>query len=682
MSPSLGFSNKIGLRDASAIAVVVVAILPLLAMLGVLWRSGLLETVPLRVGLLLTLVLAVVGFVVFRRMIDYVAGRVDSVTATAGAGSGASPPLADVPGAAQAAEIALMGDAFSRMVTDLRDCTSRLEDFIHKMNSLNEVVESASRIPGIQDLLALVLERTMHTVHASIGSIMLLDRERRVLRVVAAHGLPDEVRGAEVPVGEGVAGKVVQMGEPVLVDDIATDPRFDKGNDPKYGSGSFICLPVRMDDRIVGVMNLAKSAAVPPVPHAFSGTDLQFLTTLMTHVAYAVDNARLVDEAHASAARLRKSMEDLRTAQAHAAEGQSLRAVGEIASGMAHHLNNLLAIIGGRVQFLLLRAKDPDVRGPLEIIYRASQDAGEVVRRVLGVTALNHVAQASSVNLNDVAREVVELTKPRWQDDAQLRGLAILTDVDLQPIPAVAGEASQLREVLLNLVLNAIDAMPHGGTIRVATYASDEWVYCQVSDNGIGMSQDVRRRALEPFFTTKGPHGVGLGLSVADGILQRHGGDLDIQPRDEGGTMVTIRLPKATRLAGVTPAPEARGTPLRILVIDDEIQVRAALADSLVDEGHLVVEAASGPEALAKIESGDAIDLVMTDLGMPGMTGWEVAREVHARWPDLPVGIVTGWAVTVEMRTVERAQIAFLVPKPYTLDALRAALAPIPRRLP
>jgi signal transduction histidine kinase len=577
---------------------------------------------------------------------------------------------------------AQMGEAFSRMLEDLRGSTERLEDLVFKLSTLNEVVELAARVPQLNDLLSLVLERTMRTVRAGIGSIMLLDHEHQVLRVVAARGLPEDVIGsAEVRVGEGIAGKVVQLGEPVLVDDITTDPRFGKPSEPKYGSGAFMCLPVRVEDRIIGVVNLAKSAAAAPSP-AFSPTDLQFLNTLLTHIAYAVDNARLLQEARLSTTRLRSAMEDLRSTHTRVVEGETLRAMGQMASGMAHHVNNLLAVISGRTQLLLVRATtQPDMRKPLEIIQRAAFDAAEVVRRVLGFASMQPAPPAAAVDLNEVVREVVELTRPRWHDEALRRALTIDVDVDLGAGACVAGEAPGLREVVMNLIFNAIDALPEGGLIRVSTWAADDWVFCAVADNGVGMNEAVRRRALEAFFTTKGPQATGLGLSVAHSIVQRHGGELSLRPNDGKGTVVTLRLPRAS--AGPT-ATEAEPTPevatLRILIIDDERFVREALADSLVEDGHTVLQAASGPEGLARLAEGAAVDVVVSDLGMPEMTGWDVARAVRMRHPGLPIGLITGWAVALEISDEERRGVDFIIAKPYTLEALRAAFAGIAPR--
>jgi len=591
---------------------------------------------------------------------------------------GGTPPDADEP----LRSTAQLGEAFGRMLDDLRGSTGRLEDLVFKLSTLNEVVELAARVPQLDDLLSLVLERTMRTVRAGIGSIMLLDHERRLLRVVAARGLPDGVAGsAEVRVGDGIAGKVAQFGEPVLVENIAADPRFAKPSEPRYGSGAFMCLPVRVEDRIIGVINLAKSAVAPPSP-AFSPTDLQFLNTLMTHIAYAIDNARLLQEARLSTTRLRSAMEDLRTTQTRVVEGETLRAMGQMASGMAHHVNNLLAVISGRTQLMLARGPQADMRRPLEIIQRATFDAAEVVRRVLGFASLQSAPAVAPLDLNELVREVVELTRPRWRDEAQVRSLAIAVEMELGDIARVAGEGPALREVVMNLIFNALDALPQGGCIRIKTWSADDWVFCAVIDDGVGMDDEVRRRALEPFFTTKGPQGTGLGLSVASSIVQRHGGELSLRPNDSRGTVVTLRLPRAGGgAATVEPAPTPTGPMLRILVVDDEQTVREALADSLAEDGHTVTTAASGPEGLARLADGVKVDLVITDLGMPEMTGWDVARAVRTGYPGLPVGLITGWAVALDISDEERRAVDFVIAKPYTTEALRAVLADIqPRR--
>jgi CheY-like chemotaxis protein len=245
----------------------------------------------------------------------------------------------------------------------------------------------------------------------------------------------------------------------------------------------------------------------------------------------------------------------------------------------------------------------------------------------------------------------------------------------------VAGELAPLREVLMNLVLNAIDAMPDGGRLGVKTWADGQGVHCDVSDSGAGMSEEVRHRALDPFFTTKGPKSTGLGLSVTYGIIQRHNGKLEIDSAPGRGTTVHITLPAAGAPAGArgsSPTPPASPTHLRVLLVDDEPEVRSALADMLGTSGHTAFQAAGGREALAWLEAGQPVDLVLTDLGMPGMTGADVARAVRGRWPQLRLGLMTGWDETEGLVGETSAIVDFVIAKPFKLQALLDAYATSP----
>jgi len=660
------FGDAVGLREAASIVFALAALLPLLVTVLALHRSGALWSFEAEAMVLVALATAVIGFIVFRVMVDRVVRLAGSLV---GAGEAVvrDADTALVPGIGRVTEIGQIGTAFARMLDDLRGSTERLEDLVFKLGALNEVVELAARVPNMQQLLALVLERTMRTVRAATGSIMLLDRKRGTLRVVAARGDDGDVSvGAEVPLGEGVAGKVAQLGELQLAE-----------------AGRLVCLPIRVEDRVTGVIKLAKGDASLLDPRAFSAMDVQFLSTLIAHVAYALENARLLEDSRSTTQRLQQVVEELRTAQTRLVEGETVRALGQMASGMAHHLNNLLAVVSGRLQLLLMRSQDVAVRKPLETAQRAVGDAAEVVRRVLGFSAAQPVAETTRVDLNEIAADVIELTRPRWQDAAQLHNAMV--DIRFEPGEdvVVAGEPAPLREVLMNLVLNALDAMPGGGALTLRTWVQDGWVYCSLGDTGAGMSADTRQRALEPFFTTKGPKGVGLGLSVSLGVVQRHRGEMDIQSTEGQGTVVTLRIP----CPGVTPPPDTVPlaprpvAPLRILAVDDEPTVLEALADTLGEDGHRVLTAGSGREALTLLDSGERVDVVITDLGMPGMTGWEVARALRTRQPDLPVGLISGWTSSADFSAEEASHVAFVIAKPYTLGALRTALAPFrPRR--
>jgi signal transduction histidine kinase len=682
-------SRAMTIREAAAVIFVLVALLPLLLFVAFLSVSNLISKTEAQFAALMALLIACLGFVVFRRMVDQIAKLAATVKLPIAADQevpDADKAVVRVPGLGQVAEIGQLAGAFHQMLEDLRASTQRLEDLVFKLGTLNELVEMSTRIPKIQDLLASVLQSTMRAVHANRGSIMLLDQQRRTLRIAVSRGLPDEVHDqAEVRLGEGVAGKVAELGDAVIVDDIEKDVRFASASDPKYGSGSFICMPVRVGERVIGVINLAKkkdTGTTPPTPRPFSPTDLQFLSALMTYIGYAVDNARLLQEAQQSAQQLQSVVDDLRGTQAQLVRGETLTAIGKLAWGMAHHLNNLFAVILGRVETLQAKVADPEARRYIGIVQRAAQDGAEVVRRVQRFSRAQPVSRTIPVDLNQLAQEVLDLTRPRWHNEAQLRQIRIDTTLDLGGVKPVAGELAPLREVLMNLVLNAIDAMPDGGRLGVKTWADGQGVHCDVSDSGAGMSEEVRQRALDPFFTTKGPKSTGLGLSVTYGIIQRHNGKLEIDSAPGRGTTVHITLPAAGPMADAVArlAPAAPAlAPLRVLVVDDEHEVRSALADMLGTSGHTAFQAAGGQEALAWLETGQPVDLVLTDLGMPGMTGTDLALAIRARWPHLRVGLMTGWDETEAPVGEASAIVDLVIAKPFTISALLGAYAGGPR---
>lgn len=283
-------TRAVSIRQAAGIIFALTAILPVLVLLGLLDRLDLLKRSETQVGLVLALLVAILGFVVFRRMVDQIAQL-------ARAGGGAR--IAKLPALGTVAELLRIRRTLKGLVKDAGWCREHYKHLLVMLVALNEVAELAARMPRMQDFLNLALERTMRTVKATMGSIMLVDGQGRTLRVAAARGLPDEVLDAEIKVGEGIAGKIVQLGVPVLVENIETDARFAKPNDPRYGSGSFISVPIRLGDRVIGVTNLAKKevqAVDSPESRLFTPVDLRFANALMTYVAYALEYARLREE--------------------------------------------------------------------------------------------------------------------------------------------------------------------------------------------------------------------------------------------------------------------------------------------------------------------------------------------------------------------------------------------------
>jgi signal transduction histidine kinase/ActR/RegA family two-component response regulator len=383
-----------------------------------------------------------------------------------------------------------------------------------------------------------------------------------------------------------------------------------------------------------------------------------------------------------------RSLAELKEAQERLAHSEStrqtekLRTVGQMASGMAHDFNNVLSVITGRAQLLRLKSSGgrltpTELGSSLQIVERAALDGAETVRRLQEFSRNRSERALVSTDLHRLLRDAVEITRPRWKDQAEQNGAHIDLALELQPVEPFACVPSELREMLTNLVFNAVDAMPEGGAITLGVRPHGDGVRLVVRDTGHGIAPEHRERIFEPFFTTKGVRGNGLGLPIVYGIVQRHGGSIVVDGPPGGGTEIRIDLPLSTVPA---PAEEAPATPVaprsRLLVVDDEPNIRQLLNDLLTALGHEVTVAAGGPDALARFAPG-AFDVVFTDLGMPEMSGWDLARELAAREPDLPIVLLTGWGHEVSLEDARRRHVRAVVAKPFTADQIVGAIAEV-----
>jgi signal transduction histidine kinase/HAMP domain-containing protein len=682
-------NRPVNLRQVAATIFGLTAILPILLFLFFLWHYDLVRETEAQVGLLLALLVAMLGFVLFQRMVDRIA---DFAHTLAGAGTPSAQDASShtavgtVPGIGPVSEIGEIAQAFSRMLEELRASTERLEDLVFKLGTLNEMVETTAKIPQIQDLLAHVLERTMRAVRAGIGSVMLLDRDRQRLRVAVARGFPtDAPTQMELAVGEGIAGRVVQNGEAVLVEDIETDPRFARANDPKYGGGSFICLPLRVQDRVIGVVNLARkqyAAGRAPGTPAFSQTDLQFLNALMTYTAYAVDNARLLEEAQRGAQRLKEVVEDqqvrLTVAQQQMVQAAKLSALGELVAGVAHELNNPLTVILGTVEVLSEDA--PETLRPRLQFMQGSVDRARRTVQSLLTFARRAPIERKRVDLSDLLDKVLAITGP----ELRLFHVTVQKRVE-SGLPAVWADAAQLQQVLLNLVTNAKQALAGVDgerrlSISMRQGGPDE-IEIAVEDSGPGIPADLLPRVFDPFVSTKGPHGTGLGLSISYGIVREHGGQISVERVAPHGARFVIDLPVgAPSTADAAPAAAA-ATELagrRVLVVEDDESVRDILRRHLEHAGCQAVTVGSAEEALKRL--ADGVHLVVSDFFLPGMNGLALYREVVARVPDQARRFLflTAGLIQEETQAFLSQANARLLQKPFTrqqfLGALREVL--------
>jgi len=421
--------------------------------------------------------------------------------------------------------------------------------------------------------------------------------------------------------------------------------------------------------QVVGVLAL-RSTERP-----FSEADERVLTNIAGLAALALRSARLYQDRT-------RAYEDLALAQDQLVRSEKLRALGEMASGVAHDFNNLLAAILGRAQLLLHRVADPTARQWLQIIERSAADGAKTVRRLQEFTRIRRDQPAIAVDLNQVVREGLELTESSWRLEPPRRGIVIQAVTELAPeLPTTLSDPAELREVMTNLILNAVDAMPRGGTLTVSTARRGESIELRVVDTGVGIPEAVRGKIFDPFFTTKGPKGTGLGLSMTYGILSRHGATIAVDSQEGQGTTFTMLFPIGA--APLAPVPDAGAAgpaaTLRCLVVDDEESVGDMIADVLRSAGHTVLVARNASEGLSRVRS-EPLDLVFTDLSMPGMTGWELARAVRDAVPGLPVILVSGFAVEVSAEELQASGVHSVLAKPINIgDVLDAAAAIRPR---
>ena len=380
--------------------------------------------------------------------------------------------------------------------------------------------------------------------------------------------------------------------------------------------------------------------------------------------------------------RLEDALHQLNVAQQQIIEQERLRALGQMASGIAHDFNNALSPILGYTELLLMFPKNLDDKTKLVknlgLISTAAKDAAKTVSRLREFYRKSEEGETFfQVNLNQLVEQAILLTQPRWKDQAQARGITINVKTHFQDELFVACNESDMREALINLIFNAVDAMPEGGALTISTSTEEKNVVIEITDTGTGMREEVRRHCLEPFFSTKGERGTGLGLAMVYGIIQRHKGTIEIDTELDQGTIVRLRLPtwiegktKETNVQEIEPPP----VPLRVLVVDDEPQVLQILTEYLVCDGHQVETAANGREGLEKFLSSQ-FDLVVTDRAMPEMSGDKMVEAIKQADPKVPVILVTGFGALMEDSGERPKGVDLILRKPVTIGELQQAVA-------
>jgi signal transduction histidine kinase/ActR/RegA family two-component response regulator len=445
------------------------------------------------------------------------------------------------------------------------------------------------------------------------------------------------------------------------------------------GLRSVVIAPLIVENQVFGVLVCARRK-----DQSFSSGECEFLRQLSEHVALASHQARLYGA-------LQQAYDDLRQSQHTVMQQERLRALGQMASGIAHDINNAISPVSLYTESLLER--EPNLseraRGYLTTIQRAIEDVARTVARMREFYR-EREAQLTleRVDINRAVRQVVELTRPRWSDLPQQRGAMVdLRTELLDGLPEIMGAEHEIRDALTNLIFNAVDAMPTGGTLWVKTRKftavdGEDRILIDVSDTGVGMDEDTRRRCLEPFFTTKGERGTGLGLAMVYGMIQRHSAELDIESSAGTGTTVRLNFPAYTSsnvsTTRVIKLP-ALGRRLRILLVDDDPMLIKSLQDTLQEDGHQITATHGGQAGIdafaAAQKRGESHDIVITDLGMPYVDGRKVAASIKMLSPKTPVILLTGWGQRLMAANDIPPHVDKLLSKPPRLNEVRAALS-------
>jgi signal transduction histidine kinase/DNA-binding response OmpR family regulator len=481
------------------------------------------------------------------------------------------------------------------------------------------------------------------------------------------------------PHGRGILGALLHEGKPLRLDDLTQDPRsvgFPPGHPPMR---TFLGVPLVIGERVLGRLYVTEKRT-----GRFSDEDETLALGFAGACAVAIQSARQATQL---------------------VQAERLRATGELAVGIAHDFNNLLATILGRTEVLLGQVRDPEQRESLAAIRRAARDGASTVARMREYGRPVDTTEFRLVDLGDLAAEAVQLARPRWQGEAQRLGRTIDVQLHLDPTPPVFGDPAALREVLVNLLFNAVDALPSGGTITVSLRSlagqgqlpsgeqavqpeRADIVELAVSDTGVGIPDDLLSRVFEPFFTTKGSSGTGLGLPMVRKVIEAHGGTVSVKSRHGTGTTVRIVLAAAAAATGsAEPVEVATGPsgasatasevdvpPATIVLVDDQEDVLDTMGMLLRRDGH-DVRPFRDPRVAVETVLRDRPDVVITDLGMPGLSGWDVARQVRERWPDLPVIVLTGWRRDVTAAQLRQYGVLLALAKPAEVSTVRQALA-------
>ncbi|MDI3296370.1 ATP-binding protein [Janthinobacterium tructae] len=580
-------------------------------------------------------------------------------------------------------ELAHTNAALETQIAERQLAERKVHEQLERLNLLQQITRSIGERQDLRSIFQVVVRSLEDQLPIDFSCICLYQPSQHALQVTCV-GVRSEALAqsfmmgeqAHIPIDENGLSSCVR-GKLVYEADIAEvafpfPQRLAQG-----GLRALVMAPLLAENTVFGILIVARRTA-----HSFTSGECEFLSQLSEHVALAANQAQLYGA-------LQCAYDDLRQTQQTVMQQERLRALGQMASGIAHDINNAISPVALYTESLLETETNlsPQGRHYLEVIERAIDDVAATVARMREFYRQREPQLAlSPIDANLVVQQVLDLTRARWSDMPQQRGIVIVLRTQLADgLPMLPGSVGEIREALTNLVFNAVDAMPDGGTLSVRTSCTGaagqaRQVRIEVGDTGIGMDENTRRRCLEPFFTTKGERGTGLGLAMVYGMMERHGASIDIVTAPGQGTAVRLDFPACAAGEGEIAPDAAHAVPprLRILVVDDDPMVLKSLRDILEIDGHDVVSADGGQAGIdcfqAAYERHEHFAVVITDLGMPHVDGRKVASAVRQCSPATPIIMLTGWGQRLAADSDYPEHVDCVLGKPPRLKELRRAL--------
>lgn len=567
--------------------------------------------------------------------------------------------------------------AYALLIRDVSARKKAEEEIIQRSKRL-EVISELTRIIGssldIRDIYQAFTSEIKKIIDFDRASIALVDGDK--LRFFAVSGEVETGLGEGdiIPLAGSTTAWVMEHKRSNIETDFTQEAQFsiDERQLLKSGLKSAIRVPLFSRGEVFGTFNLTSRH-----PNAYGEMEREILEQLAGQIAAAVENSLLFIQISERENELSKAYAELKAAHNLMVQSESLRALGEMASGVAHDFNNMLSVILGRAQLALGITKDPRMVRDLRIIEQSALDGAKTVRRLQDFARVRVDREFEVLDLNEVVRDALQMVEPRRLERQAIDRIAIDISAEIGKAIPIEGDSAELREVLTNIVFNAMDAMPQGGKITIKSWLENNWVVLSITDTGLGIPEEIKGRLFDPFFTTKSTGGLGMGLSVAYGIISRHGGSINVDSSAGKGATFYIKLPVAVSTGKRLLLPEEPTSIKRatILLIEDDPQTNEVLRLMLERLGHQVEGFTNAKEALETFDKDKSdYDIVVTDMGMQEMSGRDVARRIKEMKPETSVIVITGWGTQLDPGELRKVGIDGVVSKPFTKEALSAKL--------